>query len=170
MCRVAAGELELFDELVGRHHRQAWRLAFRWLGDPSDAEDVVQSAFLKILRAAPHYRATAAFQTYLYRVVTRLCIDHTRKRRPDSSSELSEPADPSPGAEHDLESREVASRVVAALAKLPLRQCAAVVLKHFEELSYDEIARVLEVSVKAVERLLARGRAALRVHLRDLDT
>ena len=83
MVRDAGGDLAAFEELVRRNQGGAWALAWRFLGDAAEAQDIVQEAFLRIYKAAPRYRPTAAFRTYLYRVVARLCLDWKAKKRPE---------------------------------------------------------------------------------------
>lgn len=82
MSDVAEGDLVAFEQLVRRHQASAWNAAFHLLGNVHAAEDISQEAFLRILRAAPRYRPTAAFRTYLYRIVTRLCRDRHRRSSP----------------------------------------------------------------------------------------
>src|SRR5437016_5065560 len=82
MVAASAGDTDAFGELVERHQGSAWNAAYRFLGDAAEAEDIAQEAFLKILDAAPRYQPSARFRTYLYRVVTRLCLDHAGKKKP----------------------------------------------------------------------------------------
>ena len=82
MVAAARGDLGAFEQLVVRYQQTAWTIACRYLGDRSEAEDVAQEAFLKILKAAPRYRPSAAFRTHLIRVTSRLCIDRGRKMHP----------------------------------------------------------------------------------------
>src|SRR5579885_2515084 len=82
MLAVRQGDLSAFDQIVLRHQHMAWRVGCRFLGDPSEAEDVAQDALLRILKAAPSYQATAKFQTFLFQVVSRLCLDRASKKRP----------------------------------------------------------------------------------------
>jgi len=162
MLRAAAGELDAFEELVRRHQSTAWRIAHRFLGDSAEAEDVAQETFLRILAAAPRYKPSAAFSTYLYRVVARLCIDHVRKKRPVFTTLLSETVDsaPDPATDFELKDRDVLIR--KALDALPARQRMVVILKYYEGLRYSEISQVLGTTVKAVERLLGRARLTLQ--------
>jgi len=165
MSRVAKGDLNAFGEIVRRHERTAWRIAHRFLDDPAEAEDVAQEAFLRILSAAPRYRPGAAFSTYLYRVVTRLCIDHARRKRPVFTNTLPETVDPSPDPATALIQKDRDALVRKALDTLPARQRMVVILKYYEGLRYDEIARAMGTTIKAVERLLGRARCALKSSL-----
>jgi RNA polymerase sigma-70 factor, ECF subfamily len=161
MQSVAQGDRVAFNELVLRHQGSAWTIAYRFLGDAIEAEDIVQTAFLKILEAAPHYKPTAEFSTYLCRVVTRLCMDFVQKKRPLTTATLPDRPDlsqnPTQG-EEDMEIRK-------ALETLPPPQRMAVVLRYYEDLNYRQIAAAMDVSEKAVEGLLDRGRKALTVRL-----
>lgn len=105
MRRTAAGDLNAFNELVLRHQNNAWRLASRFLNDPADAQDIAQEAFIRIFEAAPRYRPTAPFTTYLYRVVLRLCMDSARKMRPVGRENIEDSACPTPDAAQGLEER-----------------------------------------------------------------
>jgi len=168
MLAVGKGDLGAFNETVRRHQHTAWRVAYRFLDDPVEAEDITQEAFLRILTAAPRYKPTAAFSTYLYRVITRLCIDQVRKKRPiivDSFPGLIDPA-PDPAAALAVKERDALIR--RALDALPSRQRMAVILKYYEGLRYAEIGSAMNISDKAVERLLSRARKILRSSLAHL--
>ena len=168
MAAVRGGDLAAFEEIVRRHQVAVFRFACRILGDEAQAEDVAQTTFLKLLAAAPRYRPTARLRTFLYTIAGRLCMDHFRKRRHTTIVEPPDRPDPDPGPEEILVASERAHRIRTALATLPERQRVALVLRHFDGLGYAEIAEVLGVSVKAVERLLSRARGALAVRLKDL--
>ena len=167
MGAAATGDMAAFGELVRRHQRTAWSTAWRMLGDAAEAEDAAQEAFLKILDAAPRYRPLASFRTYLCRVVTRLCLDRMEKKRPRYVDRPRETSSPEPGPPERLAQQESAEAVRRALDALPPRQRAALVLRHFEDLTYRQIADAMRVSEKSVERLLARGREALQRRLGD---
>jgi RNA polymerase sigma-70 factor (ECF subfamily) len=168
MSEMAQGDLSAFEQLVHRHQASAWNAAYRLLGNANDAEDVAQEAFLRILRAAPRYQPTAAFRTYLYRIVTRLCRDHRRKASPPSCPNPDAKPGKGPTAEACVVAREERRAVRKALASLPTRQREAVILRYYERLSYDEIGEVMGASRKGVERLLARGRTTLARQMSDL--
>jgi RNA polymerase sigma-70 factor (ECF subfamily) len=165
MQAVAEGDLDAFEEIVLRYRQHAWSTAYRFLGDAMDAEDVAQEAFLKILEASPRYRPTATFRTYLYHVLTRLCIDRIRKNQPALADDLSNVPDSSISPAEQLMEREQGKQVCEALDTLPPNQKAAIILRHYEGLSYKEIARVLSVTPKSVERLISRARTALQSRL-----
>lgn len=168
MLAAANGDMAAFEQLVRRHQSSAWSAAYRFLGDHADAEDVVQEAFLKLYRAASRYQPTAAFRTYLYRIVTRLCLDHVAKKRPASGHDLPELATDAPT---QLEAAIAADRQVqvrSALERLAPNQRMAVILKYFHGMGYHEIAESMETTSKAVERLLARARETLEKILTPL--
>jgi len=167
MLAVGKGDFSAFEQIVLRHQKSAWYTAYRFLSDRTIAEDVAQEAFLKILDAAERYRPTAKFRTYLYGVVTRLCLDHARKKQPAYVDDLSAVSRPAPSPPDAAASQERDEAVRKALNTLPSNQRMAVVLRYYEGLSGREIAAAMEVSPKAVERLLARARTALAVLLDD---
>ncbi len=166
MLVVAQGEYAAFEELVRRHQEMVWRTAYRMVGDHQAAEDLAQDAFLRVFQAAGRYRPEAAFRTYLTRIVVRLCLDYLRKKRPTPGEELSHVVEPTVPVDQQAESIEQSRMVQQAIACLPLKQRSAVVLRYYETLSSREIADVMETTVKAVERLLARGREALQERLK----
>jgi len=168
MSDVARGDLSAFEQLVRRHQTSAFRAAFRLLGNADDAEEVAQEAFLRILRAAHRYQPTAAFRTYLYRIVTRLCRDHRRKASTSSLPNPDAQTSQGPSPEACVVGSEERRAVQKALASLPVKQREAVVLRYYERLSYAEIAEAMGTSRKGVERLLARGRTALGTFLSGL--
>jgi len=169
MQAVAKGDLAAFNELVLRHQDLAWKMAYRFLGDAMEAEDVAQQAFLKILEAAPRYRPTATFRTYFYRTLTHLCIDRTRKKQLTSIDDIPEAIDPSLGPAESLLEKELQDQIHLALDSLPPSQKAAMILRHYEGLSYSEIAQILGVTPKAVEGLISRAGASLQARLSHLQ-
>lgn len=165
VARYAAGDQSAARALTERHAPRVFALARRMLGEAAEAEDVAQETMLRLWRIAPDWEDRAAVGTWLYRVASNLCIDRLRKRRPLSPGPVPEVEDEAPGALRGLEARDRAAALEAALGALPERQRLAIVLRHFEDRSNPEIAAVLELSVEAVESLLARGRRALAAAL-----
>jgi len=166
MLSAGRGDLDAFEQLVLRHQHSAWNAAYQFLGDAAEAEDIAQEAFLNILKSAPRYRPTASFRTYLYRVVTRLCLDRARKKHPAYTDEHDEMASRATSALDDLIKDERDRAVRAALDSLPPAQRMAAVLRYYEGLSYADIGEAMENTVKGVERLLARARTGLESNLR----
>ena len=115
--------------------------------------------------SAARWRPTAAFKTWLYRVLVNLCLDRRRRRTHTALDAIAEPADDSPDATASIEATETARLVAAAIAELPERQRAALVLSYYEGLSNAECATVLDATVAGVEALLVRARRALRARL-----
>jgi len=168
MSAVASGDMEAFEELVLRHQDGAVRVAYRLLSNEDDARDVAQEAFLRVLEHAERYRPTASFRTYLYRILTRICIDLYRRRTPEQRHDMSWVESGSDAPDDETERRELAERVRAAIQALPLRQRIAVVLQHYEGMSYREVAKAMRISARAVDSLLARARKSLKQRLRDV--
>jgi RNA polymerase sigma-70 factor (ECF subfamily) len=162
MLALARGDTAAFDQLVLRHQKAAWGIAYRFLGDRHEAEDVVQDAFLRLLEAAERYQPASSFNTYFYRVISRLCLDRTKRRRPRPLEAVPDVFDGGPDTLGAMEKQQSAEAVRAALDALPPQQRIAVVLRYYEALSYQNIASALETTPKAVERLLARARDRLQ--------
>ncbi len=165
MQEVADGDMDAFGELVRRHQDAAWRIAYHYVGDRAEAEDLAQEAFLKILDAASSYCPTARFSTYLYRVIANVCIDYHRKKRPDYVADMPPQESPADAPDRQLLTAERDRAIQRALDQLPDRQRMAVVLCYFEDLPLAEIADAMDTTYKAVERLLARARKSLAPHL-----
>lgn len=162
----AQGDRQAFDEIVRRYGPFALRVASRLLSSTAAAEDVAQEAMVRAWAQAgsfdPH---RARFSTWLYRIIVNLCIDHRRRKVPDALPDDFDVPDPSQSADERMEENEKRAALREALQELPARQRAAVTLIYDEGLSGNEAARVLSLSAKAVERLLARARASLRARL-----
>ncbi len=165
MQQVAHGDHGAFACLVRRHQTMVWRLACRFLGDPHDAEDLTQETFIRVLQAASRYRPMAAFPAYLARIVCRLCLDVRRRKRPLLLPELPDFEDPAPTPDESLMKHERATAVQSALADLPPNQRLVMILRYYNDYSYREIAAAMDISEKAAERLLSRGRARLAERL-----
>lgn len=162
MARVARGDESAFRLLSERYAVRAVALARRFLGSEADAEEIAQEALLRVWRAAPRWQPTAAFGTWFYRIVVNLCLNHRRRTPFAALEEAGEPVDPQPDAQARLERRDETRRLAAAIAALPPRQRAVVLLTYWEGLSNARTADVLGTSVGGVETLLVRARKALR--------
>lgn len=167
--RVGRGDPAAVQALVARKLPRMLALAQRMLNDPAEAEDVAQEAMLRAWRQAPAWRPGAArFDTWLHRVGLNLCYDRLRRRREIPTEAPPERPDEGPAPDRGLMAADTGRRVQAALAALPDRQREALVLCHYQELTNIEAARLMEVSVEALESLLSRGRRALRTALADI--
>lgn len=155
----ATAARDLADRLLPRVLAQATRM----LADPAEAEDVAQDAMMRLWRIAPDWRqGEAEVSTWLYRVVANLCTDRLRKRRGGVSlDQVAEPPDGAPSVAAQIQTRARMAALSDALAQLPERQAQAVALRHLEGLSNPEIAQIMDISVRSVESLTARGKRAL---------
>lgn len=161
--QVGAGDQRACAALVDRHLPKVLGLAGRLLGNRADAEEVAQEVFLRVWRHAGEWRPGGAkFSTWLHRVTFNLCHDRLRRRRETTLDAIGDPpsGEPPPGTE--LQRAAVTARVEAALAQLPDRQREAILLCHYQELGNIEAAEAMEISVSALESLLARGRRRLK--------
>ena len=162
MSRIAAGDEPAFRVISRRYAARALRLARRILGNEADAEEVVQEALLRLWVNAPRWRPAAAFRTWFYRVVVNLCLNRKRRAPFAAIDDVDEPADPGLDPMAQLEARQSERLVAAAIAALPERQRAAIVLTYQEGLANVETAAVLGTTVSGVETLLVRARRSLR--------
>lgn len=168
LARFAAGEPKAARDLIDSLGPRSFAVAFRMLGERSEAEDVAQEAMMRLWRIAPDWRTgEAKVSTWLYRVTMNLCIDRQRRRRGSMTAldEVAEPPDPGRSVAETMQERQRNDALQAALQQLPDRQRQAVVLRHLEELSNPEIAGIMEISTEAVESLIARGKRALAAAL-----
>jgi RNA polymerase sigma-70 factor (ECF subfamily) len=161
MLAIGEGNLGAFEQMVLRHQVAVWNAAYRFLGDAATAEDLTQETFLRIFDGARRYEPVGKFTSYLYRVVTNLCLDHARRRRPAYVDEIPATAESCPSPLEEMKVRERDAAVRNALDRLAPRQRMAVILRYYEGLSGREVASSMGTSVRAVERLLARARAVL---------
>ena len=168
MGRIAKGDEPAFRLLSRRYAARGIALARRITGNDADAEELVQEALLRVWINAPRWRPLAAFRTWFYRVVLNLSLSR-RRRGPFLPLEAAgDPADPSPDASLALERRETDRRIAAAIAELPDRQQAAIVLTYQEGLSNGEAAVVMETTISSLEALLVRAKRTLRDKLGGL--
>ncbi len=168
--RSAAGDQEAFRQLVTRHHRLVINVAFRALGELSLAEDVAQEVFLKVYKALPGYRHDKPFKHWLHRVAANAVTDALRRRRPILSLDgLEQPPASRESDPQDVATRHDLQRAVRhAIASLPSHYRDTIALQAFGELSYDEIARTLDIPLGTVMSRLNGAKRLLRERLGDL--
>ncbi|MFG1697519.1 RNA polymerase sigma factor SigM [Nonomuraea sp. NPDC049309] len=169
------GDPRAFSEIVKRHRDRMWAVALRTLGDPDEAADAVQDAFVSAYRKAATFRGEAAVTTWLHRIVVNACLDRMRRKsvRPVADDELIEAAERETPLPDQTVEREVSMEVSAALKLLPADQRAALVLVDMMGYSVEDAAQVLQVPSGTVKSRCARGRAKLAPilsHLRNRTT
>ncbi|MEU0986234.1 RNA polymerase sigma factor SigM [Streptomyces sp. NPDC005953] len=162
-----AGDPHAFGELVRRHRDRLWAVALRTLGDREEAADAVQDALVSAFRAAHTFRGQSAVTTWLHRITVNACLDRarkaaTRKTSPiDDAQRLEQLLEPHESAEAPAERQDLNRELLAALAKLPPDQRAALILVDMQGYPVAEAALVLDVPVGTVKSRCARGRARL---------
>ena len=175
MLQFRDGSTDAFERLVRRNQDRVFKLARRYLSDPGRAEDVTQEVFVRVYQSAPAYKPTAKFTTWLYRITCNLCLNALRDGKVRGEVSLSgvnledkalEPAELRDPAER-LGTEELTSAINAALAALPESQRTALILRRYEELSYQEIAEAIGGTVSGVKSLLSRARQSLRESLKQ---
>jgi len=161
---LQGGSHEAFTELVNRHSRRFFGLAYRLVANKSDAEDIVQDAFLKLWNRPRLWNPgrQAKFTTWFYRVVINLCLDHKKKRRPLSLSEDVDPVDANPGQDALLDVHQKQAILEKFICELPERQQLALNLCFYEGLSNEQAAEIIGVKVKALQSLLMRAKTTLK--------
>ena len=176
MVLVASGDAVAFEALIERHQTLVAGTVARMLGSNSDVEDIAQQVFIRVWKSASRYVARAKFTTWLLKITRNLVFNEMRraKRHPHVPVQIDPEAEELPLRDEltatpdaTLLQEELQSKIDSAIAQLPDTQRMALVLRRYQELSYEEIAEVLELSVPAVKSLLFRARTELRERLQD---
>jgi len=170
MRRLAQGNMNALAILVKRHQDVARRVAYRFTGRWDVADDMAQDAFLRLYRGAAGYKPTAAFSTWLYRIVVNLCLDHAKRPRLAALPDERACAATASAPDEALRRQECVDAVRQEVAALPERQRIAVVLHRFERLDHAQIAQSTGWSESAIESLLVRAYAQLRQRLQAWAT
>jgi RNA polymerase sigma-70 factor, ECF subfamily len=164
-----AGDHAAFDVLVERHRRQVYQVCYRFAGNHEDASDLAQDAFLRAYRALHTFKGQAAFGTWLYRVTVNVCLNRVSSKAPatepldrrehrDAHGEIAEAA---------VLREERAATIRAAIARLPAKQRATMILRIYHELPHDRIAAILGSSVGAVKTNFFHALANLKKLLQE---
>ena len=181
MARIAEGDEDAFEMLVRRHQTSVLNLIYRFIGDRTGAKDLAQEVFLRVWQVAKSYEPRAKFTTWIYQITANLCFNELKSSRrkkwlqflrfgEDQENTIEEVlVDPSPSPEDLLLSREQSRRILDALHSLPDNQRLALILKRYDDLSYNEIARVLGCSVSAVESLIVRAKRTFQKKLKIFE-
>ena len=169
LARMQEGQTAAFEQLVRRHTTRFYRLAYRFMNHRTEAEDVVQDAFLKLWERPDSWRPDggSAFTTWFYRVVVNLCLDRKKKKQSLPLADDLPVPDSRPSQEENLLQQEREKRLEAQIALLPQRQRTALNLCFYEELSNQEAADVMGLRLKALQSLLMRAKMTLKLQLMD---
>jgi RNA polymerase sigma factor (sigma-70 family) len=176
MRLVAGGDTTAFEQLIERHQTLVAGTVARMLGSNSEVEDIAQQVFIRVWKSAGRYVARAKFTTWLLKITRNLVFNEMRraKRHPHLPMQIEPEAEEMPLKDEvtatpdaTLLQVELQAEIEKAIMLLPDTQRMALVLRRYEELSYEEIAEVLDLSVPAVKSLLFRARTELRERLKD---
>lgn len=176
MVLVGQGDHNAFAELVEIHQHAVIGTVAKMLGGASDAEDIAQQVFVRVWRSASRYKPSAKFTTWLYTITRNLVFNESRRRQRKPVVSLEEreeehhvPTTIDDGMTPDESTlhSELEKAVDAAIQQLPEKQRMAVILRRYEEMPYDEIGEILNLSLSAVKSLLFRARAQLKENLKS---
>ena len=181
VARLQAGETSVFRELVRRHQDKVHRLALRLTRDDARAQDAMQDAFLQVFRKIGQFQENSAFTTWLYRITVNAALMRMRTERRhketsledasprySESGEIAEPVDDwSPAVDDDVGNKELAKHAAHAVDALPETYRSVFVLRELEDLSTEEVANILDLTVPTVKTRLHRARLALRKALAE---
>ena len=171
-----------FEKLVRAYEQLVYRVAFRFLNDPTDSSDVAQEVFLRVHNALPKFRGDSSLSTWIYAITANLSRNAIRSRKNREKVQVLAPKEKdgdkrnfwygvadkgAVSSSRKLESRELNGAIQEAVAQLPPDYREAVILRDLEDLDYPEIAKVLRTSLGTVKSRIARGRALLREALKD---
>lgn len=175
MLRVRDGDIDAFEMLVEKHQHSVVGTVARMLGNPSDAEDIAQQVFIRVWKSAARYEPSAKFTTWLMTITRNLVFNESRRRSRARIVPLHDENEDGPAVQHadpdastpadDLLDSELREAVDSAIAELPEKHRLAIVLRRYENMAYEEIAKVLKTSVPAVKSILFRARADLKAKL-----
>jgi RNA polymerase sigma-70 factor (ECF subfamily) len=175
--RARGGDQDAFSALVRLHQGQVYSLALRMLHDPEEASEAAQDVFLAAWQGLARFRQEARFATWLYRITYRHCLKLSEGRRRDDAARAKMAAESAREQSHTAYSTtlaraaeaDVRETVRAEIALLPAKYRHALVLRHLQELSYEEIAEIMSVPIGTVKTHLFRARALLKDRLSDLE-
>jgi RNA polymerase sigma-70 factor (ECF subfamily) len=179
MLRVKQGDTDAFEQLVDKYKQPVLNVVYRMLHDATEAEDVAQTVFVQVYKSAARYQVASKFSTWLFTIARNLCLNEIRRRsrHPTDSMDASHPEnEEQPWQQFEdkktarptetLLEGELEEKINEALDELPENQRTAIVLCRQNELSYEDIAKVLKCSVSATKSLIHRGRETLKLKLK----
>lgn len=171
--RAQRGDADAFEQLLLEHQKNVYNLCYRMAGNPDDAMDLSQETFLRAWRCLDQYQFASAFSTWLYRLCSNICIDFLRKRRrrqtvpltfedADGEEQTYAVPDAQPLPEEQVELKLTRETLQAAMAQLLPEHRAVLQLRVVNEMSYEQIADVLDIQIGTVKSRLSRARNQLK--------
>lgn len=173
VSRAKSGDFRAFEELVRRYRNDVYALAYHFVRNREEAWDVSQEVFIKAHRSLSRFRGDSSFKTWVLRITANQCKDFLKKRRLDTVSyndalEAEHAASPILGPEHAVEAKELGEAITAALSQLPFKHRTAFVLREFEGMTYEEMARVMGCNLGTVMSRLHHARKKLQHSLQRM--
>jgi RNA polymerase sigma-70 factor (ECF subfamily) len=179
MLRVKGGDREAFETLVEKYKQPVMNMIYRTLPDATEAEDLAQHVFIQVYKSAHRYQVTAKFSTWIFTIARNLCLNEIRRRSrhpaesldAGSSENEDQPVLQYADTKHfsppeALVHGELEEKIEAAISALPEKQRTALLLCRQEDVSYEEIAKILECSLSATKSLIHRARETLKQQLK----
>ena len=178
MLKFKEGDIESFEKLMEKYQKLVINTAYRLIGDKTEAEDIAQEVFLNIYSHSWRYKPQARFSTWLFKITRNICLNRLRWKRRHPTVSLDSPIKtengeiardipdkPQAAADAILGRKEIQALIKDAIDSLPLKQRMAVILAKYDNLPYQEIARIMGCSVIAIKLRLHRAKAALKERL-----
>ena len=162
VLRCQRGDPAAFAKLVEAYKKPIYNLAYRMLNDREEANDITQDTFLRVYRHIERYKPEHKFSTWIYAIASRLCIDRLRKVKGNIQELDFNLPDNWPLPEEQVIQNQMRQDIDSAINRLPEKYRLVIVLRHLNELSYEEIATALEIPVNTVKTHLFRGREILK--------
>lgn len=178
MSKFARGDTSVFDQILKKYKGLVINIAYRFIQNRAEAEDIAQEVFLRVYVSAKKYKPKAKFSTWIYKITTNICLNRFRSKKYPQTVSLDKPISATgnekitetPDHTHfhpsvNLEKKELNRLVKDAISSLPKNQRIAVILQKYEGLSYREISEIMGCSTSAVDALLQRAKQNLKIKL-----
>ena len=178
MLRVKNGDIPAFEELVEKYKQPVTNVIYRTLHDFTEAEDLAQNVFIQVYKSASRYEVNAKFSTWLFTIARNLCLNEIRRRsrHPADSLDAQPESDDAPARQYEdvktfspnetVLHGELEEKILQAINELPENQRTAVLMCRQEDISYEDIAKILGTSLSATKSLIHRGRETLKQKLK----
>lgn len=176
--RALEGDQKAYTDIVARFREQIYHFIYRMVKDKAQAEDLTQETFIKAFRALASFNSNYAFSTWLYKIAANNCIDHFRKKKLATTS-IDTPIkakdgdlhrdfpDQDQGPESELISKEQTNQIQSAIDSLPAKYKEAILLRHSQDKSYEEISEELDIPLGTVKVRIFRAREMLKARMKD---